>query len=103
VQVTLQTLVEENFRGRLMSMFTLVRSLMYLNGFLLNTDLAQARSASGQLFFSADTIARAFDTVAEQTAGNFRLLLSRGLPLPCLNGLSRSQVHVLGGHLMLRE
>jgi MFS family permease len=37
VQVTLQTLVEDHFRGRVMSMFTLVWSLMYLSGFLLNT------------------------------------------------------------------
>jgi hypothetical protein len=74
-----------------------------LNGFLLKTDLAQARSAPGQLFFSADTIARAFETLAEQTTGNFRLLLARGLSSPCSNGLSRSQVHVLGGHRMLRE
>src|SRR5690349_5838639 len=36
VQVTLQTLVEDHFRGRVMSMFTLVWSLMYLSGFLLN-------------------------------------------------------------------
>ncbi len=36
VQVMLQTLVEDQFRGRVMSVFTLVWSLMYLSGFLLN-------------------------------------------------------------------
>ena len=36
VQVMLQTLVEDRFRGRVMSVFTLVWSLMYLSGFLLN-------------------------------------------------------------------
>jgi MFS family permease len=37
VQVMLQTLVEDHFRGRVMSVFTLVWSLMHLSGFLLNT------------------------------------------------------------------
>ena len=36
VQVMLQTLVEDHFRGRVMAMFHLVWSLMYLSGFLLN-------------------------------------------------------------------
>lgn len=36
VQVMLQTLVEDHFRGRVMAMFTLVWSLMHLSGFLLN-------------------------------------------------------------------
>ena len=36
VQVMLQTLVEDHFRGRVMGVFTLVWSLMYLSGFLLN-------------------------------------------------------------------
>jgi len=36
VQVTLQTLVEDDYRGRVMSVFTLVWSLQYLSGFLLN-------------------------------------------------------------------
>jgi MFS family permease len=36
VQVMLQTLVEDHFRGRVMSVFTLVWSLMALSGFLLN-------------------------------------------------------------------
>jgi MFS family permease len=36
VQVMLQTLVADHFRGRVMSMFHLVWSLMYLSGFLLN-------------------------------------------------------------------
>jgi MFS family permease len=35
-QVILQTLVEDNFRGRVMSVFALVWSLVYLSGFLLN-------------------------------------------------------------------
>ncbi|HXV09377.1 MAG TPA: MFS transporter, partial [Burkholderiales bacterium] len=37
VQVMLQTLVEDHYRGRVMSMFALVWSLMYFSGFLLNT------------------------------------------------------------------
>jgi predicted MFS family arabinose efflux permease len=37
VQVILQTLVEDHYRGRVMSMFTLVWSLVFLSGFLLNT------------------------------------------------------------------
>lgn len=37
VQVMLQTLVEDRFRGRVMSVFTLVWSLMSLSGFLLNS------------------------------------------------------------------
>lgn len=37
VQVMLQTLVDDNYRGRVMAMFTLVWSLMHLSGFLLNT------------------------------------------------------------------
>jgi predicted MFS family arabinose efflux permease len=37
VQVMLQTLVEDRYRGRVMSVFTLVWSLMYLSGFLLNS------------------------------------------------------------------
>ena len=36
-QVMLQTLVEDQYRGRVMSMFSLVWSLMFLSGFLLNT------------------------------------------------------------------
>jgi MFS family permease len=36
VQVILQTLVEDSYRGRVMSVFTLVWSLMALSGFLLN-------------------------------------------------------------------
>jgi predicted MFS family arabinose efflux permease len=36
VQVTLQTLVEDHYRGRVMSMFTLVWSLVFFSGFLLN-------------------------------------------------------------------
>jgi MFS family permease len=36
VQVMLQTLVEDRYRGRVMSVFALVWSLMYLSGFLLN-------------------------------------------------------------------
>ncbi len=35
-QVTLQTLVEEHYRGRVMGVFTMVWSLVYLSGFLLN-------------------------------------------------------------------
>ena len=35
-QVMLQTLVEDHYRGRVMSVFALVWSLMYLSGFLLN-------------------------------------------------------------------
>jgi MFS family permease len=35
-QVILQTLVEDRYRGRVMAMFTLVWSLVYLSGFLLN-------------------------------------------------------------------
>ncbi len=35
-QVMLQTLVEDRYRGRVMSVFALVWSLMYLSGFLLN-------------------------------------------------------------------
>ncbi len=37
VQVMLQTLVEDHYRGRVMSVFALVWSLMYLSGFLLNS------------------------------------------------------------------
>ena len=37
VQVILQTLVEDHYRGRVMSMFTLVWSLVFLSGFLLNS------------------------------------------------------------------
>jgi MFS family permease len=37
VQVILQTLVEDHYRGRVMSVFTLVWSLVFLSGFLLNT------------------------------------------------------------------
>lgn len=37
VQVILQTLVEDHYRGRVMSVFALVWSLMFLSGFLLNT------------------------------------------------------------------
>ena len=36
-QVTLQTLVDDHYRGRVMSVFALVWSLMFLSGFLLNT------------------------------------------------------------------
>jgi MFS family permease len=36
VQVILQTLVEDDYRGRVMSVFALVWSLMFLSGFLLN-------------------------------------------------------------------
>jgi MFS family permease len=35
-QVMLQTLVEDHYRGRVMSIFALVWSLMFLSGFLLN-------------------------------------------------------------------
>ena len=35
-QVILQTLVEDNYRGRVMGVFTQVWSLVYLSGFLLN-------------------------------------------------------------------
>jgi MFS family permease len=35
-QVMLQTLVEDRYRGRVMSVFALVWSLMFLSGFLLN-------------------------------------------------------------------
>jgi hypothetical protein len=34
--VILQTLVEDHYRGRVMSVFALVWSLMFLSGFLLN-------------------------------------------------------------------
>jgi len=37
VQVVLQTLVEDRYRGRVMSVFALVWSLMFFSGFLLNT------------------------------------------------------------------
>jgi MFS family permease len=37
VQVMLQTLVEDHYRGRVMSVFALVWSLMFFSGFLLNT------------------------------------------------------------------
>jgi MFS family permease len=37
VQVMLQTLVEDRYRGRVMSVFALVWSLMFFSGFLLNT------------------------------------------------------------------
>jgi MFS family permease len=37
VQVILQTLVEDHYRGRVMSVFALVWSLMFFSGFLLNT------------------------------------------------------------------
>jgi MFS family permease len=37
VQVMLQTLVEDRYRGRVMSTFALVWSLMFLSGFLLNS------------------------------------------------------------------
>jgi len=37
VQVILQTLVEDHYRGRVMSVFALVWSLVFLSGFLLNT------------------------------------------------------------------
>ena len=36
VQVILQTLVEDHYRGRVMSVFTLVWGLVFLSGFLLN-------------------------------------------------------------------
>jgi hypothetical protein len=36
VQVILQTLVDDHYRGRVMSVFTFVWSLMFLSGFLLN-------------------------------------------------------------------
>jgi MFS family permease len=36
VQVMLQTLVDDHYRGRVMSVFALVWSLMFLSGFLLN-------------------------------------------------------------------
>jgi predicted MFS family arabinose efflux permease len=47
VQVILQTLVEDHYRGRVMSVFALVWSLMFLSGFLLNTagELAGPRLA----------------------------------------------------------
>jgi len=37
VQVMLQTLVDDHYRGRVMSVFALVWSLMFFSGFLLNT------------------------------------------------------------------
>lgn len=37
VQVILQTLVDDHYRGRVMSVFTLVWSLTFFSGFLLNT------------------------------------------------------------------
>jgi MFS family permease len=37
VQVMLQTLVEDHYRGRVMGVFALVWSLMFFSGFLLNT------------------------------------------------------------------
>jgi hypothetical protein len=37
VQVILQTLVDDHYRGRVMSVFTLVWSLAFFSGFLLNT------------------------------------------------------------------
>lgn len=47
VQVMLQTLVEDHYRGRVMSVFALVWSLMFLSGFLLNVagELAGPRFA----------------------------------------------------------
>ena len=36
MQVILQTLVEDHYRGRVMSVFTLVWGLIYFSGFLLN-------------------------------------------------------------------
>ena len=36
VQVILQTMVEDNYRGRVMSVFTLVWGLIFFSGFLLN-------------------------------------------------------------------
>ena len=36
VQVILQTLVDDQYRGRVMSVFALVWSLVFLSGFLLN-------------------------------------------------------------------
>jgi len=47
VQVMLQTLVEDHYRGRVMSVFALVWSLMFLSGFLLNVagELAGPRLA----------------------------------------------------------
>ena len=36
-QVMIQTLVDDHYRGRVMSVFALVWSLMYFSGFLLNT------------------------------------------------------------------
>ena len=36
VQVILQTLVEDHYRGRVMSVFTLVWGLIFFSGFLLN-------------------------------------------------------------------
>jgi MFS family permease len=36
VQVTLQTMVDDHYRGRVMGVFTLVWSLVFLSGFLLN-------------------------------------------------------------------
>jgi hypothetical protein len=35
-QVILQTLVDDHYRGRVMGVFTLVWSLVFLSGFLLN-------------------------------------------------------------------
>jgi len=43
VQVMLQTLVEDQYRGRVMSVFALVWSLMFLSGFLLHVAAALAR------------------------------------------------------------
>jgi MFS family permease len=36
IQVTLQTHVQEEYRGRVMAIFSLVWSLVYLSGFILN-------------------------------------------------------------------
>lgn len=46
-QVVIQTLVDDHYRGRVMAMFTLVWSLVYLSGFLINFagELAGPRAA----------------------------------------------------------
>ena len=66
VQVMLQTLVEDHYRGRVMSVFALVWSLMFLSGFLLNVAgsmvgprLALAGSAAIVLIYVWLSLARA--------------------------------------------
>jgi MFS family permease len=65
VQVTLQTLVDDHYRGRVMGVFTLVWSLVFLSGFLLNfagsltgPQVALAGGASITLVFVWSSLAR---------------------------------------------